>query len=72
MKYFIFIIIFLYLVVYLFGTRINHEPVIERQCRDYESQGVIPVNSCDCTEKLFNTWEESYDWKDSCAILNHK
>ena len=52
--------------------RINHEPVIERQCRDYEAQGVIPVNSCDCTTKLFKNWEESYDWKDSCAILNHK
>lgn len=72
MRYFILLFIFIYFVIYLFGTRINHEQVVERQCRDYESQGVIPVNSCDCTEKLFDSWEKSYDWMDACKILENK
>lgn len=72
MRYIIVIGIFFYFIVYLFGIRFDHEKRIEEQCREYEYQKVIPENSCDCTLKLFKTWEESYDWKDSCAILEHR
>lgn len=73
MKYIFIVIIFLYLVIYIFGVRMpSHEEIIENQCREYEQQKVIPENSCDCTSKLFKTWGESYDWKDSCEILKHR
>jgi len=39
------------------------------KCEEYERAGVLPKNSCNCTEKLFKSWSESYDWIDSCRIL---
>lgn len=44
----------------------------EQTCRQYEEQGSIAPGSCSCAEKIYDTWDESYDWMDACAILESR
>jgi len=41
-------------------------------CIQYEKDGSIPKGSCECAAKLFPDFNKSYDWIDSCGILEAK
>jgi len=51
-----------------FSVKRSNEQVFN-QCEDFEKEGVIPENSCNCTKHLFKNFSDSYDWTDSCKIV---
>lgn len=68
------------MVLILFGAAISRivpnyeqrENMLKEQCYSYERQGALKPGSCDCAERIYKTWEESYDWMDACMILQSR
>ena len=50
----------------------SEDNVSRMHCEEYERLKVIPAGSCNCTDKLFDHFSHSYDWMDSCKILESK
>lgn len=65
-----------FLMIGLLNTSFSYvqasgEDKLRSQCYEYEESGAIPKNSCSCTEELYPNYSVSYDWMDSCKILEH-
>lgn len=48
----------------------GNDDLVYAQCLNYEYDGAIPKHSCDCAKQLFSNFSESFDWIDSCGIVN--
>ena len=72
-------IVFLLLVSLFASLVIFHETnnnsmrkIAWSTCLETERSGHIKPGSCQCASKLFDKFEESYDWMDACDILENK
>lgn len=67
---FVFLALFSCSLCLFFANAIGNNNATRDKCYEWEAQGILKPGSCKCTQQIYADWDKSYDWQDSCAILN--